>query len=221
MAKDRKELALKHNIYLDKNQVEEEDIQIKTWEQLQQTKEDIKNLTTAQDMAEYTIAGYLYRIWRDQAWKLEGYETFEEWIKDNQEFLKGRQTKSVYRLIRVWKKLVVEHNIPLVDLKDLGISYSNLIAKNSANEEQSKEMVSVAKGSKSVRDFQGIIKETDWDNPTELEIKDCQHKTVRVLFKCPDCSHFFYTLPDGTKKIVDKGNVINKDKIDDDIDITG
>lgn len=190
------------------------DVKIDDWEILQLVKQKIKELQMEINMKWYQMAKYIYIIWRDKAWELEGCDSWSEWVAQNYEFL-GRGLRQVERLIRVWRVLVVDLKQPIEDVAQLSSTNAYEITRY-AKKSNVKDLVELAQGNET-RALKQTLKQIDPDDVSKDQIFHCEHENTVILVKCKECKEMFYRIPETAKILVDKGGIIDHSKVNADV----
>ena len=162
------------------------------------------------------MARYLYLVHRDEAWRLEEAESFHQWINDNYEFI-GMRERNVYNLLEIFRTLVVNLHIKLEELEKVKITEALEIIKY-ATPKNIYQLINIAKSSPNLKEFKlglrALATGEKWD---EINTKICHHNNLIVIYKCQDCGFHFFSLPKGSRNVVDKEGFLDPNKIDKEI----
>lgn len=186
------------------------DVKVDTWEILQFLKNKIKEIQKEINVKWFQMAKYLYIIWRDEAWKLEGCESWSEWVAQNYEYL-GRGLRQVERLIRVWKVLVIDLKQPIEKVAELPSTNAYEITRY-AKKSNVEDLVNMGIGLET-RALRKTLEQANLENLSDAQIFHCDHDEVIVLYKCKKCKEVFYRIPEKTKFVVDKQGNLDPKKV--------
>ncbi len=208
---NKKEVFEKTGVVVSRGTLENKffDVKIDTWEILQVIKEKIKEIQVEINIKWFQMAKYTYIIWRDQAWKLEGCESWSEWVAQNYEYL-GRGLRQIERLIRVWKTLVIDLKQPVKEVAKITSTNAYEISRY-AKQSNVKDLIDMAT-SLETRALKKTLGEADMEDLSKVQVFHCDHDEVIVLYKCKNCKEVYYRLPEKTKRIIDKSGLIDKTK---------
>jgi len=185
------------------------DIKINDWDVLQEIKKKIKELQMEINIKWFQVAKYIYVIWRDKAWKLEGCANWSEWVAQNYEYL-GRGLRQTERLIRVWKVLVIDLKQPIEDVAGMSSTNAYEISRY-AKKSNVGELIDMGTGLET-RALRVTLEQADLDDISKTQIFHCDHEDVVVLFKCLKCREIYYSPPEGAKVIIDKAGLLDPTK---------
>jgi len=185
------------------------DVKIDTWEVLQTVKDKIKDLQMEINMKWFQMAKYVYVIWRDQAWELEGCKSWSEWVAQNYEYL-GRGLRQLERLIRVWKVLVIDLKQPVKEVSSMSATNAYEITRY-AKPSNVRDLIDMGSGLET-RALKKTLEQADLDDISKSQIFHCDHKETIILYKCVNCKEMYYKPPEKTETIVDKAGLIDKTK---------
>ena len=185
------------------------DVKIDTWESLQVIKTKIKDLQTEINIKWFQMAKYVYIIWRDKAWELEGCNNWSEWVAQNYEYL-GRGLRQIERLIRVWKVLVIDLKQPVKEVATMSATNAYEITRY-AKPSNVKDLINMGSGLET-RALRKTLEQADMENLSSSQVFHCDHEQVIVLYKCQGCKEMFYRVPEKAKIVVDKAKLIDRTK---------
>lgn len=185
------------------------DVKIDSWEVLQVVKEKIRAIQVEINMKWFQMAKYVYVIWRDKAWTLDGCDSWAEWVAQNYEYL-GRGLRQIERLIRVWRVLVIDLKQPIEKVASMSSTNAYEITRY-AKKSNVKDLIELGSGLET-RALKQTLKQADMENLSNTQVFYCEHKEVIVLYKCLECKEMFYRVPDKAKLIIDKAELMDKTK---------
>lgn len=186
------------------------DVKIDNWDVLQLIKDKIKELQMEINIKWFQVAKYVYIIWRDKAWELEGCKNWSEWVAQNYEYL-GRGLRQIERLIKVWRVLVIDLKQPIENVALMSSTNAYEISRY-AKKSNVKDLVDLGSGLET-RALRKTLEQADMDDISNTQIFSCDHEEVVILYKCLKCREMFYRLPEKVKIIVDKDDILDKNKI--------
>lgn len=184
-------------------------LKIDNWEVLQEVKNKIKSIRMDINIKWFQMAKYLYLIWRDKAWKLEGCDSWVEWIAENYEYL-GRGVRQVERLIKVWQVLIVDLHQPIKEVSQLSSTNAHEIARY-ARPSNVKDLLALGKKLET-RALKKTLAEMNMEDMSSYQIFNCDHEHLVVTYRCRKCKEVYYRPTSKTKIIVDKAGIIDTKK---------
>ena len=187
------------------------DVKIDTWESLQVVKEKIKDLQTEINIKWFQMAKYVYIIWRDKAWELEGCKSWSEWVAENYEYL-GRGLRQIERLIRVWKVLVIDLKQPVKEVAIMSATNAYEITRY-AKPSNVKDLIDMGSGLET-RALRKTLEQADMENLSSSQVFHCDHKETIILIKCKSCKEMFYRIPEKATTIIDKDEILDKKAVE-------
>lgn len=185
------------------------DIKVDNWDVLQLIKNKIKDIQIDINIKWFQMAKYVYIIWRDKAWEIDGCDSWSQWVAENYEYL-GRGLRQIERLIRVWKVLVVDLKQPIENVASMSSTNAYEISRY-AKKSNVKDLIDMGTGLET-RALKKTLSQIDLEDVSKSQVFHCNHDDVVVLYKCKNCKEMFYRLPENAKIIVDKAGLINRDK---------
>lgn len=139
--------------------------------------EETKTLLTQTSYAQFVLAERLHRIKEQKLWQ-SGYESFEDYCME----LKLYNMGTISKLITVYKKFILEYQLPQEKLAGVGYTVlykAHSVIKSKEDAEEFVENATIWTGSDINREIAS--------RKSGKDIDDCDHENTILVKICKDC----------------------------------